>query len=389
MAPRATTATTTATRAMNLVDRARERVVPTLTRASAYKGSHGGKFVILGGSKVYVGAPYFAAAGAMRAGGDLVHVVTHAACAQTIKSYAPDVIVHAGWAQDATTTTTGTPTTSDVVDGVLDIVRRYRIDAAVVGPGLDDGAGLECVEAMTRTLGTCVVDADALKTLTPERETTTTRDGGDAPLATPNKMELWRLVQKVRPDAFPDGVTTMDLREEAHRTRVARALREYRRFDFLVKGDDDYLFVPRRDEDDPAVFAAVVDRLNADPTTETDDEDAGEDDAARGVCASTTEDGVLVVRLPCVGAPKRSGGQGDVLAGVLAVFLFWCRRTPLAVDRTPADALLDRVAAVAAACRLVKRAARDAYADLGRGLIAADVIDRIPRAFMRELEDPR
>jgi NAD(P)H-hydrate repair Nnr-like enzyme with NAD(P)H-hydrate dehydratase domain len=68
------------------------------------------------------------------------------------------------------------------------------------------------------------------------------------------------------------------------------------------------------------------------------------------------------------------------------VFLFWCRRTPHAVDRTPTDALLDRVAAVGSACRLVKAAARDAYADLGRGLIAADVIDRIPRAFMRELD---
>ena len=147
---------------MHLVDRARERVVPALTRASAHKGSHGGKIIILGGSEVYVGAPYFAAAAAMRAGGDLVHVVTHAACVRTMKSYAPDVIVHEGWARDAATAAAATTTRdgeNTVVDGVLDIVRRYRIDAAVVGPGLDSGAGLECVEAMTRELGTCVVDA--------------------------------------------------------------------------------------------------------------------------------------------------------------------------------------------------------------------------------------
>jgi len=372
---------------MHLVDRARERVVPALTRASAHKGSHGGKIIILGGSEVYVGAPYLAAAAAMRAGGDLVHVVTHAACVRTMKSYAPDLIVHEGWARDAAAAPAATTTRDGenaVVDGVLDIVRRYRIDAAVVGPGLDSGAGLECVEAMTRALGTCVVDADALKTLTPGRETKR-RDGGDAPLATPNKMELWRLVDKVLPEAFPGGVTTMDLREAADRTEVARALREYRRFDFLVKGDDDYLFVPDRDEDDPSVFQSVVDRINgASSSTRSDEEDARGEDARAS--AEITERGVLVVRLPCVGSPKRSGGQGDVLAGVLAVFLFWCRRASVDADPAPTDALLDRVAAVAAACRLVKLAARDAYANLGRGLIATDVIDRIPRVFMRELE---
>ena len=177
----------------------------------------------------------------------------------------------------------------------------------------------------------------------------------------------------------------MDLREAADRTEVARALREYRRFDFLVKGDDDYLFVPDRDEDDPSVFQSVVDRINgASSSTRSDEEDARGEDARAS--AEITERGVLVVRLPCVGSPKRSGGQGDVLAGVLAVFLFWCRRASVDADPAPTDALLDRVAAVAAACRLVKLAARDAYANLGRGLIATDVIDRIPRVFMRELE---
>jgi len=272
--------------------------------------------------------------------------------------------VHAAWTRDADGTKTKTKTRrrDDEMTTEIDLVdafRRFRIDSAVIGPGLANGAALETVEALRDVASACVVDADGLKALEP---TNVGEDGEEAPrtrnpraLATPNKMELWRLVRKAS-GAFEGGVKTMDLNAREDREKIANALRRYVGYNFLVKGEEDYLFMQHWD-----VVPTVCDSERA----------------ANGVAS--------IVRLGFdgVGSPKRSGGQGDVLAGVLAVFLLWASR---ADGKTITDSVDDYVAAVAAACFLVKAASSAAYAEHGRGAHAEDVLARVAPTFMTHLE---
>lgn len=59
-----------------------------------HKGQNG-KVGVIGGSKEYTGAPFYAGMASLRAGADISHIFTPAADAVTpIKSYSPELIVH-------------------------------------------------------------------------------------------------------------------------------------------------------------------------------------------------------------------------------------------------------------------------------------------------------
>lgn len=73
---------------------------------------------------------------------------------------------------------------------------------------------------------------------------------------------------------------------------------------------------------------------------------------------------VLVNELGC---EKRCGGLGDILCGVLALFLV--------KNET------GTVECIAMACKVVRKASNMAYARKGRGLMASDVIEDIAGAF--------
>lgn len=67
-------------------------LVPRLT-FKLHKGSCG-RIGIVGGSKEYTGAPYFAAMSGLRTGCDLAYVFTHPEAAPILKSYSPELIVY-------------------------------------------------------------------------------------------------------------------------------------------------------------------------------------------------------------------------------------------------------------------------------------------------------
>jgi ATP-dependent NAD(P)H-hydrate dehydratase len=65
--------------------------LPKLSK-EMHKGQSG-KIGVVGGSKEYSGAPYFAAISSLRAGADLSYVFTTKDTAPVIKSYSPEMIV--------------------------------------------------------------------------------------------------------------------------------------------------------------------------------------------------------------------------------------------------------------------------------------------------------
>lgn len=85
------------------------------------------------------------------------------------------------------------------------------------------------------------------------------------------------------------------------------------------------------------------------------------------------------------GSPRRCGGQGDILAGALAVFYNWMRKSDeRSGDSRQRDGLSGAekmVLASVAASSLLREAGRLTFMEQGRGMIAGDILQRVPRAF--------
>ena len=94
-----------------------KKLLPEL-EITAHKGMNG-KVGVLGGSKEYTGAPYYAAISSLRAGSDLSHIFTPDEDALIpMKCYSPEIIVHPA----------NTP--SDLINWM------HALYSLVIGPGL-------------------------------------------------------------------------------------------------------------------------------------------------------------------------------------------------------------------------------------------------------------
>jgi ATP-dependent NAD(P)H-hydrate dehydratase len=71
------------------------------------------------------------------------------------------------------------------------------------------------------------------------------------------------------------------------------------------------------------------------------------------------------------GSNRRCGGQGDILAGTLGLFIHWAQWTKQG----------DLFLACFAACTLVRHSAKLAFLENKRGTTTPDIISKIPKAF--------
>lgn len=74
-----------------------------------------------------------------------------------------------------------------------------------------------------------------------------------------------------------------------------------------------------------------------------------------------------------MGSPRRCGGQGDLMAGILATFLYW-----KAHDKEAQEVTLSAATAAAHLSRSINRKAFEIH---GRGTLASDMIPYIPECF--------
>lgn len=128
-------------------------VIPPRKRDS-HKGMNG-SVCVLGGSRLYHGAPFLCASGALRAGVDLVYIAVPAVIAPAVRALSPDFIVIP--LPDA-------KLTRGNVTRLLSWVPR--VDAFAVGPGLGPQNADEIASCVSRLKGVSsglVVDADALR----------------------------------------------------------------------------------------------------------------------------------------------------------------------------------------------------------------------------------
>eukprot|EP00914_Ancora_sagittata_P017529 GHVO01034529.1.p1 GENE.GHVO01034529.1~~GHVO01034529.1.p1 ORF type:complete len:241 (+),score=23.62 GHVO01034529.1:438-1160(+) len=93
------------------------------------------------------------------------------------------------------------------------------------------------------------------------------------------------------------------------------------------------------------------------------------------------------------GCPKRSGGQGDVLAGVIGGFLAWSHifesdefKTDIGVPQLLHPEI--GMSAAAAGSFLTRHAAHEAFSIKGRSMTVSDILDAIPAVFRKYFEKP-
>jgi ADP-dependent NAD(P)H-hydrate dehydratase / NAD(P)H-hydrate epimerase len=125
---------------------------------ASHKGNNG-RFLVVGGSLDYSGAPTLAAHAAFKSGVDLVHVACPQSVALPIRSYSPDFIVH---------TLSEEIIVEEDVDKILEL--SQNVDSVVIGCGM--GRDKETASALNELVGEIkkpvVFDADALKLLDTE-----------------------------------------------------------------------------------------------------------------------------------------------------------------------------------------------------------------------------
>ncbi len=158
-------------------------------RKDSHKGMNG-IVCVVGGSRLYHGAPFLAASGAMRAGVDLVYIAVPAVIADAVRSLSPDFIV------------IPLPD-SKLTRGTISKLKGWlpRVDSIAVGPGLgpQSPGNLENAVRVLKGLGKgLVLDADALRSSILEVAK------GSGTVVTPHAGEFERLFSVTLPETL-DG----------------------------------------------------------------------------------------------------------------------------------------------------------------------------------------
>lgn len=163
---------------------------PTLHKGQA------GRIGIVGGSRDYTGAPFFASMSSMRFGSDMSYTICSPDAGNIIKTYSPDLIVNRLLSPDVPW--------DEVEKGVDELFSRFH--AVVIGPGLGRDDFMQkcaklCIGLARKHEMYVVVDADGLWLLQNEPEVI---KGYRRAVLTPNVAEFSRLCKAVGVDAEQD-----------------------------------------------------------------------------------------------------------------------------------------------------------------------------------------
>ncbi|CAB3229028.1 unnamed protein product [Arctia plantaginis] len=145
-----------------------------------------GKIGIIGGSTEYTGAPYFAAITALKAGADMVYVITTESASPVIKAYSPDLIVYPFL-------------NTKSASKIRSLLPKMHM--VIIGPGIgreNDTVNLvyEIIEDCKRMGKPLIIDADGLFAIS--RNSSVLKDYPcPGVIMTPNQREAKRLMESV------------------------------------------------------------------------------------------------------------------------------------------------------------------------------------------------
>ena len=235
-----------------------QSVIPVMSE-SARKGS-AGRIAIIGGSKNYTGAPYFAAMTCLRVGGDLAYVVCCKQASPIIKSYSPELIV--------------SPVLDDESFKIEFGGLLPKLHSVIIGPGL--GRKKEQFQAAAEVIRMArqydlpiTIDADAVLLVA---DTPDLVKGHNKTILTPNAREFDYLCDKLGLGGC--GARVFD--SEEIKNKVKRLSTILDGVTIVRKGKSDLI-----------------------------------------------SNGMIQAECNLEGSFRRCGGQGDILAGAIGTFSYW------------------------------------------------------------------
>ena len=283
-------------------------VIPPLT-SSSHKGQNG-RLTVVGGSAAYTGAPYFSSLTTLKLGADLCTVLCSVEAAAPIKSYSPELMVRPTLIPQHLLDCDGVHPVAgkgkgarrqEAIQAIVDSVQKEvleRSNVVIVGPGLGkDELIVDTVAALLiacRSLSVPVVlDGDGINIAVSHPSVIR---GNSQLVLTPNAAEFRRLWDAYLPDAEKPP---MSLPVDAQLTAFMTENRE-------VEGgffDAQHPFATHTAQLARAIGGATVVRKGA---------------------IDVVSDGSRAVYCCRQGAPRRCGGQGDVLTGAIGTVWAWC-----------------------------------------------------------------
>ncbi|KAF9391276.1 hypothetical protein CPB97_007082 [Podila verticillata] len=325
-------------------------IIPVLSD-NTHKGQ-GGRVCVLGGSSEYTGAPYFSGMSALRLGADLSHVICAEDAATAIKSYSPDLIVHPlirtrtiEQLELTATDDKSRAAVKDVVDKIHAKVKDEitgileRVHVLVIGPGLsrDETMQQTAKQAIQKARSLdmpVVIDADGLFLIQNEPELI---QGYSRAILTPNLVEFARLCK----------VKSINAEEQSGEQPAAQRLAH--------------------------AFGGVV--------------------VVQKGKHDTISNGTAVHAVTNTGGLKRSGGQGDLLTGMIATSLAWIVAAQRSNSKDGKGKSVDNhtnfLVACYGACTFTRRCSQLAFEKHGRAVQSSDILDEIGPMFANYVERAR
>lgn len=298
------------------------KVIPPLI-TSSHKGSSG-RIGILGGSLRYTGAPYYAAISSLRSGAELVYIFCADEAIIPIQCYSPELIVtgvyNACKFDRFKDKNDRKKNKRKLVEDMVEKVQLYldHLHVLIIGPGL--GRCPLVLNATAKIIKKCqkrglnvVLDADALYLLSLKKYQSVLYNTSKSTIVlTPNAVEYERLINST-------GIPL----EVNMRKSMCKVI-------LIRKGFYDHI-----------KWISPVFLQNM----------------------SCYENGGL----------KRIGGLGDILSGIVGIFMAWNTLTKSREDELMLACWL--------ACYITKVATRDAFKKKERSMTAADVLEEIGDVF--------
>ncbi|KAF9433157.1 hypothetical protein BGZ76_009815 [Entomortierella beljakovae] len=304
-------------------------LIPPLS-SDLHKGQ-GGRVAVLGGSSDYTGAPFFSGMGALRLGADLCHIICDEDSASAIRSYSPDLIVHP-YIRTRVTSDCEDERKRNIIwaqtyDDIGSILKRIHV--LVVGPGLSrDKSMLQsakyAIEKAKELDIPIVIDADGLFLIQNDPGLI---QGYTKAVMTPNLVEFGRL-------CTVKGIDPGD--KDTDETAVQKLSRAFGEVSIIQKGPTDNI-----------------------------------------------SDGKSLYIVNNEGGLKRSGGQGDILTGLIATSLAWGIAYQNDIWKHPHSVSNDDVFLIACfgACVINRECSRVAFRKHNRSVQSSDVIEEIGAIF--------
>jgi|EP00945_MAST-04E_sp_MAST-4E-sp1_P008185 ATP-dependent NAD(P)H-hydrate dehydratase len=297
-----------------------EHCIPALT-PDKYKGQCG-RIGVMGGSETYVGAPFYAGNAALKGGADLVYLFTAEEAVLPIKTFSPELMVEPSYR----CINTG-PEQSPQVIAESVVAKLGRLHSLCIGPGLGRHqhvfAGVkEVIRAARGTSTPLVIDADGLFLVTQDIRII---QGNQNVVLTPNIVEFMRLCKVFNVDV-PPLPYSLHLPDWCSSVETLATL--LGNVTVVLKGEKDIL-----------------------------------------------SNGLETCVVHETGGLRRSGGQGDVLAGIMTLACAWSAIAPKLPDSSEMSSVL--LAAGVFASTVTKRVSRISYNEHGRSMGVPDMFSKI------------